>query len=154
MCGVVFVMNFSLKYSLSAFTGSGKFHVMLTEILETNWKLDIILYFKETWIRLVFKKTELNKYVMFPLTLSQHIQKYLCVKCNPSLNRTPWNESLVSNWRNHFEKGFRTVWFRAETSGRDEPREPCPTVELLFMHFMLPEAAKECSSVCFITYCG
>lgn len=41
-------MNFSLKYSLSAFTGSGKFHVMLTEILETNWKLDIILYFKET----------------------------------------------------------------------------------------------------------
>lgn len=62
---------------------------MLREILETDWKLDIILYFKETRIRLVLKKIELNKYVMFPLTLSQHIQKYLCVKCNPSLNRTP-----------------------------------------------------------------
>lgn len=36
-------MNFSLKNSLSAFTGSGKFHVTLTEILETDLKLDIIL---------------------------------------------------------------------------------------------------------------
>ena len=48
MCGVVVVMNFSLKYSLSTFTGSGKFHVILRVILETDLKLDIILYFKET----------------------------------------------------------------------------------------------------------
>ena len=76
--GVVFVMNFSLKYSLSAFTGSGKFHIMLREILETDLKLDIIFYFKETWIRLVLKKTELNKRVMFsPHTPPTHTE--ICV---------------------------------------------------------------------------
>lgn len=141
---MVSAINFSLKYNLSAFPGSVEFCDMFREIPETDLKLDIIVHFKETIIRVVLKKIELNKHVYGFPSCSPNTYRNLCIKHDPSCNRSPWNESLVYNWRNNFQKGFRTAWLGAETSGRDEPRERCPTVKLLFMHFTLPEAAKEC----------
>ena len=45
---MVSAMNLGLKHSLLVFTGSEGSHVVLTEILETDVKLNIIVYFKET----------------------------------------------------------------------------------------------------------
>lgn len=143
---MVSAINFSLKYNLSAFTGSAKFHSIFWEILKTDLKLHMIVDFKETWIRVVLKKKldEVNRFMFSPQAPPTH--REIC-ESSAILNRTPWNESSLYNWWNDFEKGFRTAWLSAETSGWDEPREPCPTVKLLFMHFPLPEAAEERCSV-------
>lgn len=51
-------VNFGVKHGLSAFTDSQEFHVMLREILDTDLKWNVIVYFKETRIRAALKKRD------------------------------------------------------------------------------------------------
>lgn len=66
-------VNLGVKHGLSTLTDSKQFHAVPREILDTDLKLNMIVYFKETRIRTALKKLDrTNVFMVSPHAAPAH----------------------------------------------------------------------------------